>query len=78
MICPSCRRDFPAHLLTEMAIKPAGENLRYELKCPCCALALMNEMHGFPKGTPFTGTNAARMHMEALAHLQASGQEATK
>lgn len=74
MKCPDCNRDFPPHLLSDMAIKPLGGKLRYEKKCPLCGLKTMNELNGLPEGTPFRGPKAAAMHKEALAHLKITGQ----
>jgi hypothetical protein len=74
MKCPQCQRDFPAELLSQMAIAGAGEELRYELKCPPCALKTQNEAHGLPEGTPFSGPRARAMYERAMLHLKQTGQ----
>lgn len=75
MQCPDCKRDFPRDLLSEMAICLEDGKLRYELKCPPCALKTRNQMHGLPADEPFDGPIAAAMHRRALKHLKATGQE---
>ncbi len=69
MKCPDCKRDFPAHLLSEMAISDDA-GLRYEMKCPLCALAAINRLHGLPEQTPFRGERAKAMYAEAVSHLK--------
>ena len=74
MICPECQKDYPEHLLRDLAVNDA-EGLRYRRMCPICALVIINKAGGLPEGTPFAGPIAARLHAEALRHLKATGQE---
>lgn len=67
MQCPDCKRDFPARLLSPMA---SGPPLRYDLKCPLCALRIVNEQHKLPPGTPFRGPAAKQMYADAMTHLR--------
>jgi hypothetical protein len=68
MECRQCKRDFPAHLINEMAIAKRGEALRHIMVCPPCALDAMNEAHG-TKATRFQGPRAQAMLEEAQTHL---------
>ena len=72
-ICQKCNRTFPPELVREMAIGEEGR-LHYELMCPLCALEIINNLHGLPKGTPFRGRLAATMYANAVAHLEKTNQ----
>lgn len=39
--------------------------------CPICALRDRNQIHGVPRETPFTGTMAHAMFLQAVEHLGA-------
>jgi hypothetical protein len=73
MKCPDCNNDFPPELLSDMTVGYEG-GVRYEKKCPPCALRLINETAGLPPGTPFRGPKAAAMYDAAVRHLKATGQ----
>ncbi len=73
MKCPSCKHDFPAHLVNEMAVADKS-GLRYKLLCPLCALKERNILIGLPPDTSFDGPAAAEMHRQALNHLKVTKQ----
>lgn len=45
--CTKCKREFPDHLTSPMAISENGQ-LRYQTVCPICAIEIMNETHKEP------------------------------
>ncbi len=69
MTCPGCKRDFPADLLNTMVFN----NARL-LRCPLCALKLMNEATGLPADTPFRGPQAKALHERAVKLLKDTNQ----
>ena len=59
--CDKCNRQFPEHL-----IHPFWGSENIQQCCPICALKIRNEMHGLPKNTPFTGSQAQESYEEAV------------
>jgi len=75
--CTTCHCDFPRELLSELVVGN-GKTLERSLKCPICALEIINKTHGLPAGTPFRGSIASDMHKQALEHLRRTRQTASQ
>lgn len=65
--CSICDREFPDHLVSDMAIGRPGRELDYRTLCPMCALEATNELHGL-KRTSFDGPKAQAMLEEARTY----------
>ena len=59
--CPKCQIEFSEHLIIPMHINSQSLPL-----CPLCALELRNTICGIPLDTPFEGTMAKKLYIEAL------------
>ncbi len=69
MKCRICSRDFPTHLIQELASSDENGHIQHRTMCPICALKQINSLSGLPEGTPFRGANANALHKEAIAHI---------
>ena len=69
--CTECNREYPDHLVQELAIGGGGK-LRYIPLCPICAYGkYMNPHRGLPPDTPPTsGTIARRLWLEAKRYME--------
>ena len=70
MQCPQCKRDFPEDLILDMNI---GKRIQ---TCPICQRQIRNKVHDLPRAAAFTGASALTRYNAAIAHLEATGQNA--
>ena len=73
-MCPSCERDYPPHLVTNLEVGYESGVVEERAMCPLCALLWINRVYGLPLTTPFRGKVARLYHTEALRHLKDTGQ----
>lgn len=73
--CSACTREFPDHLVSDMAIGEPGRQLEYRTVCPMCALEIGNEIHG-EKRLGFYGAKAQAMLEEARTYAANKARDA--
>lgn len=74
MKCPRCSKKFPDVLCTEMCVN--GDYT--EQIDAICALRIRNKLHGLPKRAKFSGLVAHGLFLQAIDHLEQTGQQVPK
>ena len=69
-LCAECHREFPSHMIQELAWL-GKDGMLSAAMCPICAYDRINKLHGLPEGEPppETAPAARALYFEARQYL---------